>query len=139
MDSDFEFPKPNSMAYFEAIKWYTSMIPLIPTIKIDEASWEYEKKIPVAEFRAHWNMKSRLRLAAAQAMFDQNLVDEFFERFPLPSANEYLGAAFAITQSKSALKYALANLLQVSEIEKRNLTPTFFVHVGDGLYRQAGS
>ncbi len=136
MDAKFTFPSPSSMTEFEAAKWYRSMVPQIPNIKIDEACWESERQIPVAEFKSHWDMKSRLRFAAALALFDQQLVDEFLQGFPLPSVNEYLGAAFAITQDKSAFELALSNLLEITEVERRHLNPDFFVHVGDGLYKK---
>lgn len=113
------FPKPNSMPFFEAVKWYVAMVQLIPKIKGDEYSSENEVEKAVDDFKNHWAMKSRLRLAAAMAMYDPELYSEFFIKFPLPSAYEYLGNAFSVIKDrKKAVAWALFQLLHITEAER---------------------
>ena len=113
------FPKPNSMTFFEAVKWYVAMVQLIPKIKGDEYSSENEVEKIVDDFKNHWVMKSRLRLATAMAMYDPTLYSEFFNKFPLPSASEYLGDAFSVVKDrKKAVALALFHLLNITESER---------------------
>lgn len=140
MSAEFAFPKPNSMTASEAAHWYRAMVPLIPSIKIDEAYGDDDKEVRLSEFKTNWMMKSRLRVAAALALYDPETVDEFFQAFPLPSANEYLGAGFAIAQDESAFDCALQLLLLVTEKERRQFPGTIGEAIGmecntrDGIY-----
>lgn len=138
MSTEFPFPKPNSLTVNDAAKWYRAMVPLIPKIRIDDAFGDSDKQRRLEEFKSHWKMKARLRWAAALSLDDPEMAEEFFKGFPLPSVYECLGAAFAIAQDGSAFELALTNLLEITEEESRFLNPVFFVHVGDGLYRESG-
>nr|WP_298165896.1 hypothetical protein [uncultured Pseudomonas sp.] len=140
MSTEFTFPKPNSMTASEAAKWYRAMVPLIPKIKIDDAYGDSDKELRLNEFKTHWMMKYRLRMAAALALYDPEFADEFLQGFPLPSVNECLGSAFAITQDEGAFEWALFELLQISEAEKRKFPGTvgeaigMECHTSDGIY-----
>jgi len=126
------------MTASDAAKWYRAMIPLIPKIKIDEAYGDSDKEIRLNEFKAHWMMKSRLRLAAALALYDPELVDEFFRGFTLPSVNEYLGSAFSVIQNEKAFDFALFQLLEISEFEKRVFPGTVGESIGMECHTSEG-
>lgn len=140
MSTEFAFPKPNSMTASEAATWYRAMVPLIPKIKIDQAFGDNDSELRLEEFKSHWSMKARLRWAAALALYAPEVADEFFRGFPLPSVNEYLGSAFVVTLNESAFEWALHQLLQVSEAEKRVFPGTvgeaigLECHTTDGIY-----
>ena len=101
-------------------------------MKIDEAYGDNDEELRLNEFKAHWAMKCRLRLGAAMALYDQELVDEFFQAFPLPSANSYIGAAYALAQASDddVLGVALDLLLDVTEAEKRKFPGTVGEAIG---------
>ncbi|MGZ8217314.1 hypothetical protein [Methylomagnum sp.] len=105
------FPAPESMTVANASTWYRAMIPFIPDAIGSEAD-EFKS------FVAAWGMKSRLRLAAALALYDQRLVARFFEAFPLPSVEEYIEKARANTGGDFGLDEILSLLLTFSEKEK---------------------
>jgi hypothetical protein len=140
MSAEFTFPKPASMTASEAAKWYRAMVPLVPKIKADDACGDSDRELRLEEFKSHWRMKARLRLAAALALYDPELADEFFQGFPLPSVNECLGSAFATSQDESAFRWALYELLEISEAEKRKFPGTIGDSIGmecqtsDGIY-----
>lgn len=140
MDMQFEFPKPCSKTLSEAAKWYRAMVPLIPNIRIDSAQGDTDEEYRLAEFKTYWMMKARLRWAAALALFDPELAEEFFQGFPLPSVNECLGAAFAVAQDDRAFEWALHRLLEISEAEWRKFPGSIGEAIGmecntpDGVY-----
>ena len=140
MSIEFAFPKPDSMTASQAAEWYRAMVPLIPKIMNDDICGDSDREIRLEKFKAHWRMKSRLRLAAALALYDPELADEFFQGFPLPSVNECLGSAFAIIQDQRAFEWALNQLLQISEAERRKFPGTVGESIGmechalDGIY-----
>jgi hypothetical protein len=70
-------PEPDSMTMADESKWYKEAIPLISEF-VDAQLSESER------LQEAWNVKSRLRLLAAAALYDQELVLEFFQEFPLP-------------------------------------------------------
>ncbi len=118
-------PKPNTMTFFEAAKWYLAMIQLIPKIKLDQKDSENEVEKIADDFKNHWDMKSRLRLAAALSLFDAALHSEFFNKYPLPSADEYLGSAFScIKNRRKAVAWALFQLLRITEAELATIPGT---------------
>jgi hypothetical protein len=143
MTYEFAFPKPGSMSASEAANWYRSMVPLIPKIQIENVYGDSEDELRVAKFKSLWAMKAKLRLAAALALHDAEIVDEFLQGFPLPSANEFLGSAFTITQDERAqrtLDWAEIQLLEVTLPEQRKFPGTVGEAIGmeintaDGVY-----
>ena len=141
MTTEFVFPSPASMTASEAATWYRSMVPMIPKIRIDTVFGDNERELRVSDFKSHWSMKARLRLAAALAMYDPGLVEEFFDGFPLPSANHFLGEAFAACEDESAaFDWAKSRLLEVTQSERRMFPGTIGEAIGlecrasDGVY-----
>jgi hypothetical protein len=65
------------MTISQAGDWYRDALDLIPA---------FVAQAPTAAERldSAWDVKSRLRLAAALALYDQQLVREWFAAFPLP-------------------------------------------------------
>lgn len=124
----------------QAATWYRSMVPMIPKIRIDDYSGDNDWEEQCNLFQAQWGMKSRLRLAAAQALYSPELIGEFFDSFPLPSAMDYLGTAFTIGRGEDVFEIALSLLTEVSEPEKRRFPGTvgeslgLECHTANGIY-----
>lgn len=80
----FPLPAPDSLQAHDAAAWYYATVPLIAGLLDDAPS--YQSKLDFA-----WSLTSRLRLAAALSLWDQELVQEFFAIFTLPSMAELSG------------------------------------------------
>lgn len=82
----FPLPAPDSLRASDAAAWYYATVPLIAGL-LDNAP-SSQSKLDFA-----WSLTSRLRLAAALSLFDQELVQDFFTVFSLPSMAELSGVA----------------------------------------------
>lgn len=82
----FPLPAPNSLKASDAAAWYYGTVPLIAGLLDDAPS--HCSKLDFA-----WSLTSRLRLAAALSLWDQELVQEFFAIFSLPSMAELSGVS----------------------------------------------
>lgn len=81
-----------------------------------------------------WALKSRLRLAAALSLYDQELVNEFFEAFPLPSIEEVIRVAASSESEAGKAETALMSLLTISEKERRAFPGTVGEAIGLELW-----
>jgi hypothetical protein len=119
MDNSIQFPQPNSMRAADAASWYCTTVTLIPMIA-RKVPAHYDWLEQYDAFVECWNLKCRLRLAAAIAMYDLEITGEFFQKLPLPSAMDYLGQAYFWSRGKGGVfETALQLLGTVSEQEKR--------------------
>jgi hypothetical protein len=82
----FPLPAPDSLQASDAAAWYYATVPLIAGLLDDAAP--HQSKLDFA-----WSLTSRLRLAAALSLWDQELVQDFFAIFTLPSMAELSGVA----------------------------------------------
>ena len=82
----FPLPAPDSLKASDAAAWYYATVPLIARL-LDDAP-THQSKLDFA-----WSLTSRLRLAAALSLWDQELVQDFFAIFSLPSMAELSGVA----------------------------------------------
>lgn len=116
----FEFPAPSSMTLSQAAKWYWETVPTIPDIIVHKAHGDSEWELRVDELKTLWDMKSRLRLAAALALYSQDQVDKFFAVFPLPPATHFLGLGIEYCGlNDKAFELAQVQLLNVAEFDRR--------------------
>ena len=140
MKKELVLPLPCSLGVSEAAKWYRGLVPHIPELRIDEYSGDNDYELAYELFRAHWSTKSRLRLAAAQALIDQTLVNEFLQKFSLPSVEEYIGMTYSEGIGKRIFEWALIELTTVTEPEKRHFPGAIGESIGlecqttDGVY-----
>ena len=109
-------PLPNSLRSADAATWYRASVPLIANVLDRRPDYQ-------APFEFAWNLKSRLRLAAALSLWDQTLVEEFFAAFPLLSMDEM-----------AARDPALELLLTISEAERRAFPGTVGEAIGLELW-----
>jgi len=115
-------PEPDSMTAADASQWIRKAIPLIAGfVKPDLAPFE--------RLQEAWNIKSRLRLLAGAALYDQELVAEFCQTFPLPRIDELL-AMFQDVDEEQREEAALEFLLNVSERESRAFPGTVGEAIG---------
>ena len=139
MDSSIQFPQPNSMTAADAASWYCTTVALIPMIasKVPAHSEWLERYDAFVEC---WNLKCRLRLAAAIAMYDLEITTEFFQKLPLPSAMDYLGQAYFWSRGERVFETALELLGTVSEQERHAFPGSIREMIGlehhgsDGVY-----
>ena len=140
MKETIAIPSPLSMGTSQAASWYLAMIPLIPKLPVRAYSGDSEHELAYNKFKAYWSTKSMLRLAAAQALIQQELANEFLTKFHLGSAEEYLGIACIIGRGKHVFKYAMDILTEVTEIDRHMYPGTIGEAVGmecctsDGIY-----
>ena len=105
-------PLPDSLRIADAAKWYCASVPLIATVL--DTRPDYEEPFSYA-----WGLKSRLRLAAALALYDQEFVVKFLEAFPLPPQKEVLRMATLLPVQTEGEDAAITLLLTISESEYR--------------------
>lgn len=140
MKDSIRVPNPLSLGASQAASWYRTMIPLIPKLPVRIYSGDSEHELACEKFKAYWATKSMLRLAAAHALIEQELADEFLTKFRLPSAEEHIGFAYIIGGGKHLFSYAMDILTDVSEREKRIFPGTvgeaigMECHTADGIY-----
>jgi hypothetical protein len=123
-------PEPDSMTMADASKWYRKAIPLIAEF-VDAQLSESER------LQEAWNVKSRLRLLAAAALYDQELVMEFFQEFPLPRISDLLELSQSL-QNEKPEEAALRILLTVSEHEARAYPATVGESIGMTIHNVNG-
>jgi len=129
------------MTLSNASAWYRNAIPLISAFLDGDLS--DRERLDEA-----WNVKSRLRLAAALSLYDQELVNDFFRSFPLPRIKDLLELS-QDHEEESREFSALQLLLTVSEPETgafpgiveigttiHNVKGKAFVLTGDGWKEQ---
>lgn len=139
MDLQLELPKPCSLSASQAASWYRTMIPIIPMLPVT-FSGDTEHEQAYEKFKAQWSIKSALRYAAAQALIEQGLAEEFLMKFRLPTAEEYIGVAYVSGKGKWVFEYALDYLASVSEREQYIFPGTIGESIGmkcftnDGIY-----
>jgi hypothetical protein len=146
MNRTLTVPLPRSMTQGEAASWYRALIPHIESLRIDGYSGDNDHEVAVNLLKAHWATKSRLRLAAAQALIDQELVGEFLQKFELPSADAHIGLAFVAggpgiaEDPQLVLAFALRILTTVTDRERGLFGGTIGESIGmecqtvDGTY-----
>ncbi|MGO1070830.1 hypothetical protein [Lysobacter sp. CA199] len=119
---------PDSLTIADAANWYRASVPLIAGASASRP--DYAEPFPYA-----WSLKSRLRLAGALALYDQEAVDEFLRAFPLPTQHEMLLAAFAASAEGGDFHgAALATLLTVCESERKAFPGTVGECIGLELW-----
>ncbi|WP_124540088.1 hypothetical protein [Piscinibacter terrae] len=134
----FPVPRMNSMTAAEAAKWYRVTVPQIAAVL--EGRPHYE-----TAFDHAWDLKSRLRLVAALALYDQELVGEFLAAFPLPLKAVLLGqpdmdALMNLPDGEYVMPVpvpedeALARLLVISPTESRAFPGTVGEAIGLELW-----
>jgi hypothetical protein len=112
------------MRVADAAKWYRASVPLIATVL-------EQRPAHLEPFVFAWNLKSRLRLAGALALWDQELVNEWLASFPLPTIDEFAErSAERHPQREIDPDIALEMLLVVSEQEKRAFPGTVGESIG---------
>ena len=116
-------PAPDSLRVADAAAWYRATVPLILD-KLDDGLDDAER------FDQAWQMKSRIRLAAALSLYDQELVEEFFHEFPLPCKATLLGRALAWYDEESLEAFALRSLIAISPKEQRAFPGTVGEAIG---------
>jgi len=118
----FPYPEPGSLMSSEARKWYLDCVRRIPeVISIDQP--------PEDMLLEAWPLKARLRLAAAVALVDMELADEFLLSMPLPSIDALLLKAGA-PDAEDAARKACVELLTITEAEKRAFPATIGEAIG---------
>jgi hypothetical protein len=118
----FPYPEPGSLVSSEARKWYLDCVRRIPeVISLDQP--------PEDMLLEAWPLKARLRLAAAVALVDMELADEFLLSMPLPSIDTLLEKAGA-PHAEDAARKALVELLTITEAEKRAFPATIGEAIG---------
>lgn len=80
----FPLPAPDSLRAIDAAQWYYATVPLIAGLLEDAP-------VRSSKLDFAWSLASRLRLAAALALWDQDLVGRFFATFELPSMAQLSG------------------------------------------------
>jgi hypothetical protein len=119
----FPLPAPDSMPIADAGKWYLATVPLIVGALIDDEDH-------LARLSDAWQMKSRLRLAAALSLYDQELVEEFFQAFPLPRIEDLRQISSTEAGDEPTAIVALKALVAVSERELRAFPGTVGEAIG---------
>ena len=110
------------MTVAEASTWIRESIPLISDLVNPDLE-------PFDQLQEAWDIKSRLRLLAGVALYDQELVSEFFMAFPLPRIDELL-MMFRDAADEEPAQAALRFLLNVSESEVRAFPGTVGESIG---------
>jgi hypothetical protein len=105
----FPYPAPDSFWAREAMKWYLERV-----LRIREVLTPDQEPPELAE--QAWELKSRLRLAAAFAMREQELTPEFLRKMPLPSLDQLYEETGAFDPDDAARKVCDA-ILTVTEEE----------------------
>ncbi|WAJ39130.1 hypothetical protein OU800_07855 [Pseudomonas sp. GOM7] len=140
MKDTIAVPSPMSMSCNQAASWYRTMIPLIPKLPVRIYTGDYEHELACKEFKAYWATKSMLRLAAAHALIEQELANEFLTKFHLWSAEEHLGLAYIVGRGKNVFRCAMDILTDVTERERHFYPGTVGESIGmkchtpDGIY-----
>jgi hypothetical protein len=136
----FPYPAPGSMTIAEASKWYLDFVPRISGVVPDQGDedWVPHQNGDGSRLEQAWNIKSRLRLAAALALFDQELVSEFFEAFPLPTIKELLQRSRASNNGKPSHRVGLDLLVAVSEKELTAFPGTLGESIGAEVHIVGG-
>jgi hypothetical protein len=118
----FPYPEPGSLTASEARKWYLDCVRRIPeVVSLDQG--------PEDMLLEAWPIKARLRLAAAVALIDMELADEFLTLMPLPSIDALLEKAGA-PDAEDAARKACVELLTITEAEKRAFPATVGEAIG---------
>ena len=120
-------PQPDSLTIADAANWYRASVPLIAGASSSRPDY-------AEPFSYAWGLKSRLRLAGALALYDQELVNDFLQAFPLPTQHEMLLAAAASGAGNDFQSEALAMLLAVSESERKAFPGTVGECIGLELW-----
>jgi hypothetical protein len=102
------YPAPGSLGGSDAARWYLRSVRAIP----DALGRDREAREMV---QLAWQLKSRLRLAAALALMDQEEAGEFLRKMPLPTLDA-LFEEVGVFDPDAAQK-ALDMLLAISEAE----------------------
>lgn len=97
-----EMPQPGP--FYELVDWYNNTVNHIQSL----VSKEEPDSVTL---ESAWSLKSRARLAAALALYDQELVSEFLRNNPLPSIQDLLAVARK-SDSENPYQAALIILFQ---------------------------
>lgn len=115
-------PEPSSLRASEAAAWYRSMVALLPMLC--NGCQANSNKVQYA-----WNLKRALRKIAALALYDQDLVLEFYEAFPISDLDNIL-TEFHHAAEEADVEHAVQKLASVSEGEKRKYPGTIGEAIG---------
>ena len=110
----FPYPEPGSLLSKEAVKWYLESVLRIPEVISQDQ--EPHEMLPEV-----WEVKSRLRLAAALALVDPFQSDRFLLKMPMPTIESLLDSY--APDHEDAERQAIERLLTVSD-EERCAFPT---------------
>ncbi|HET7728429.1 MAG TPA: hypothetical protein VFK48_00225 [Usitatibacter sp.] len=115
----FPYPAPGTLGPAEAVKWYLESVRAIPgALKRDRS--------PAEMLEEAWQIKSRLRLAAALALVEQELAEEFLRKMPLPSIDALLAGAW----DEEAERRALVKIVSITVGEKNAFPATIGESIG---------
>jgi hypothetical protein len=99
-----DLPQPGTMYGFDLDSWYDDAVNRIRSLILDKAP-----TFETIEFA--WTLKSRLRFAAAMALIDQEVANEFIRDNPLPPIEDLLAVA-RTSGSENQFQVALKMLLE---------------------------
>jgi hypothetical protein len=117
----FPYPAPGTLGSTQAANWYLESVRAIPgVLKRD--------RTPAEMLQEAWQIKSRLRLAAALAMIEQELVEEFLRKMPLPSIDALLSATG--NAGAEAERKALVKIVSITAGEKNAFPATVGESIG---------
>jgi len=128
------YPAPCSYTVSDASNWFIASLKLIP----NSVASVYDNKERLQEA---WSLKSRLRLGAALSLYDQELVQEFFVAFPLPSLREFLeevGLGGADRADEASVNSAMDALCTCTERQMKAFPGTVGEAIGLELRNVSG-
>lgn len=116
------YPAPGSLMSSDAAKWYLESVHAV-------AGTLGRDREPIELLETAWTLKARLRLAAALALVDVELAEEFLRKMALPSIDTLLEQAGA-PGDPDAPRKALVRVLTVTELERRAFPRTVGESIG---------
>ena len=119
------------MTVSEASTWFRDAVTKI-AYRLPEDLSDHEQLVEA------WNTKCQLRLAAALALYDPELVEDLFKAFPLPSIARLLELAHAQEGQRDAARFALDIVLGVSDAEKTAFPGTVGESIGMTMHNVGG-
>jgi hypothetical protein len=126
----FAFPEPGSLGYDEAGRWYLDTVRKIPGVLSRDRS-------PAEMLAQAFEVKSRLRLAAALALVEQEMAEEFLRKTAFASIDQLLEKSGGF--GDEAERQALVRLITVTEMEKRAFAATVGEAIGMEVHNLPGT
>ena len=128
-------PAPDicSLTMAEASAWLRDAVSKIPSLLETDGDRSAHELLVDA-----WDVKCRLRLAAALSLYSPHLVEKLFATFPLPSVDSLLALAKTQTSEEDVARFALDIVLRTSAVEKAAFPGTVGEAIGMTMHNVDG-